>query len=366
MKVLYLTNLPAPYRVSFFNELGKHVELTVLYERKNADDRDTRWTGDAACNFQEVYLGGVHAGPASAISGKVLSYIKDPSYDIRIISGYSSPTAMLAIGYMKRKKIPYILSIDGGFPAAENKWKKALKSYFVFGASLYLSTGKNADRYLCHYGADIARICRYHFTSLFEKDMLSAPVTAQEKAHLKKQLGMNPEKKAVLSVGRLLRLKRHDLVIRAAESFPDTEFYIAGGEPDSYHQALLDASSAKNVQFIDFMPYQRLALFYQAADVFLMPSESDIWGLVLLEAMANGLPAVATSGCGAAEDLITHGENGYIAPKGDLAAICSHLSVLLSANSGTYGAKSLEIIKEYTIENEVRDHLNTFHRFLRG
>ena len=43
MNVLYLTNLPAPYRVDFFNELGKEVNLTVLYERQTAGDRDARW-----------------------------------------------------------------------------------------------------------------------------------------------------------------------------------------------------------------------------------------------------------------------------------------------------------------------------------
>ena len=44
MKVVYLTNLPSPYRVEFFNEIARGgVELTVLYERRNASDRDEKW-----------------------------------------------------------------------------------------------------------------------------------------------------------------------------------------------------------------------------------------------------------------------------------------------------------------------------------
>ena len=43
MKVLFLTNLPSPYRVKFFSELGNLCELTVLYERKSASDRDDKW-----------------------------------------------------------------------------------------------------------------------------------------------------------------------------------------------------------------------------------------------------------------------------------------------------------------------------------
>ena len=54
MNVLYLTNLPAPYRVDFFNELGKEVNLTVLYERQTAGDRDARWRSRNAENFREL------------------------------------------------------------------------------------------------------------------------------------------------------------------------------------------------------------------------------------------------------------------------------------------------------------------------
>ena len=43
MKILFLTNIPSPYRVDFFNELGKMSNLTVLYERDNANDRNKMW-----------------------------------------------------------------------------------------------------------------------------------------------------------------------------------------------------------------------------------------------------------------------------------------------------------------------------------
>ena len=43
LKVLFITNIPSPYRVDFFNELGKMCDLTVLFERKDALDRDTKW-----------------------------------------------------------------------------------------------------------------------------------------------------------------------------------------------------------------------------------------------------------------------------------------------------------------------------------
>ena len=150
MNVLYLTNLPAPYRVDFFNELGKEVNLTVLYERQTAGDRDARWRSRNAENFRELYLGGVKISAAASFSRNVLHYLKDNSFDVRIIGGYSTPTEMLAIRYMKRHNMRYILSIDGGFPAKEHPLLKKIKTYFISGAALYLGTGKNAAGYFTH------------------------------------------------------------------------------------------------------------------------------------------------------------------------------------------------------------------------
>ena len=52
MKVLLLTNVPAPYKIDFFNEWGKHCDLAVAFEGKTALDRDSSWYGNKHENFQ--------------------------------------------------------------------------------------------------------------------------------------------------------------------------------------------------------------------------------------------------------------------------------------------------------------------------
>ena len=366
MKLLYLTNLPAPYRVNFFNELGKQADLTVLYERKTAGDRDSRWQAPQARHFRQVFLKGYAAGAASSFSPEVLRFVRDETYDVCIIGGYSTPTEMLAISDMKRRKMRYILSIDGGFPSEkERNLVRKLKTHFISGAALYLGTGANAEKYLTHYGAAADKIMHYHFTPLFQRDILTAPPALPEKNRLKKELGLSAEK-IVLSAGRLLPLKRYDLLIEAAKNLPDTEVVIVGGRADSYHMEMIKKSGAENVRFVDFLPYSGLARFMRAADVFVMPSESDVWGMVILEAMANGLPVIAAESCGAAADLISEGKNGFITPKGDITKIREGLAFLLGSAETRceFGNNSLSLIKEYTIENEVRDHLHAIHQFM--
>ena len=105
MNILYLTNIPTPYRVDFFNELGKFCTLTVLYERRSAENRNTKWLNNKANNFRAHFLIGMKFGADSSLSFDVIEWIKDKSFDLVVIGGYSTPTGMLAINYLKLKQL---------------------------------------------------------------------------------------------------------------------------------------------------------------------------------------------------------------------------------------------------------------------
>lgn len=115
MKVFYLTNIRSPYRVDFFNELGKYCDLTVLFERPDAKNRKKEWLRLDSSNYKALILRGIAFGSESSISIEVLKYLKRDEYDIFIIGGYSTLTAMIAIEYLNIKKIPFVLNADGGF-----------------------------------------------------------------------------------------------------------------------------------------------------------------------------------------------------------------------------------------------------------
>ncbi len=75
-KILYVTNLPAPYKVTFFNLLSKEVELTVVYEREKASNRDSKWKSDGKRSYEEIYLHGKELGMESSISLEIIDIIK--------------------------------------------------------------------------------------------------------------------------------------------------------------------------------------------------------------------------------------------------------------------------------------------------
>ncbi len=192
MKVLFLANIPSPYRVDFFNEFGKYCELTVLFERKKADDRE--WTSNNNTNFKAIYLNGIKKGSDTAFCISVIKYLSQ-RFDYIIIGGYSTPTGMLAILYLRLIHKRYILSCDGGFiRKSEKKINYKIKKFFISKADCYLSTGKICTEYLEYYGAKKGKIHYYPFTSLYKKDILTHALNKKEKEFLKNKLNITEKK----------------------------------------------------------------------------------------------------------------------------------------------------------------------------
>lgn len=356
MRILYLTNIPSPYRVDFFNELGKYCELTVLFERERAGDRDSRWRADDFKNFKYIFLNGKKVGSDASFCPEVIRYLKT-GYDAIILGGYSSPTYMLAMDYMRMRRIPFILNADGGFVKKDSKLLFLLKKHYIGGASAWLSTGMGTDRYLLYYGAKREFIHHYPFTSVREADRYCP--TQEEKMKYKEELSMC-ERKVILTVGQFIPRKGFDLLLQAAGELPETTgIYVVGGKPEEAylrHQETLRAS----VHYIDFMEKDKLRKYYLAADIFVFPTREDIWGLVLNEAMSFGLPCVASTKANASLELVEDGKNGYLVDPEDVDTMARKLGLLLKDDQlrAHMGVQAFKKMKDFTIEEMVKSHLS--------
>ena len=110
MKVLYITNSPSPYRIDFFNELGKLCDLDVTFELNPADNkhRNAQWYNLDYKNFNAIQLHKTH------IFGKYICFdvlrVLKKKYDVIVIGVYSTLTSMLAMSYMQRHKIKFFIN----------------------------------------------------------------------------------------------------------------------------------------------------------------------------------------------------------------------------------------------------------------
>ena len=361
VRVLFQTNIPSPYRVDFFNELGKYCDLTVLFESHSAKDRNAAWVADGIKNFTAINLRGKRVGTAEAFCPSIIKYLSKEKFDVIVIGFFSSPTGMMAIEYMRMKHIPFVLSSDGGMIKNDGKIKYSIKRHFIGGANAWLSTGKITTEYLTHYGADPKMIYTYPFTSVREADILEQPLAIKEKQIYRKLLGMK-EEHIILSVGQFIHRKGYDVLLGACKEFDSSVgVYIVGGKPTEEYLNLKKQLELEHVHFVDFMTKDKLANYYKAADVFVLPTREDIWGLVINEAMSYGLPIVTTKSCVAGLEMIHEGRSGYIVPVDNSFL----LQEALIKSFDLSGKDVLNDAKKYTIERMAKCHITAFELILR-
>lgn len=362
MRVLFLSYLPSPYRVEFFSELAKYCELTVVFERKSANHRNGKWVKDSFDGFKVVTLSKYSKWKKWNI---LMRTVSDNLYDEVVIHNASTPLGMATIQYMKLHRIKYWIETDGGFPKSGKGFKESIKKHIFSGAYGYLSSGKMNDKYLMTYGANENRIYHYPFTSLYDCDLIETPLSSTSKLDKRKSLGILEENVAI-SVGRFSYLagygKGYDVLLKAAKGIPNTGVYIIGDEPTDEFIKMKENMRINNVHYVGYKNKEELKEYYQSADYFVLMTVSDVWGLVINEAMSNALPIITTNMCGAGIDLVSDGDNGYLINVGDVRALRNSLNYLNENQQLRYNMaqRSLKRIKEYTHEKAVLAHLYAF------
>ena len=356
-RVLFLTNFASPYRVRFFDELGKYMDVTVLYSEKIEEikHRNTAWFEDGEGGFHPIQLEKVTNVAGKKVCLDVVDWLKK-GYDAVIIGGYSSPTAILAMAWLRMHRIPFYMEVDGGLIRQDSKPKYLVKKTLVTMASRWLSTGRFTTDYLVHYGAKKENVQEYPFTSFYERDILPQIVTQEEKTALRESLGIS-EQHMILAIGQFIHRKGFDILLKSAQSLPrDVGIYIVGGEATQEYQTLRETLNVPHVHFLGFQKKERLAEFYKAADLFVLPTREDIWGLVINEAMAYGLPVITTDRCVAGLELVEDGVNGYIVPVEDAQTLAEKIHAVLQSDLEKMGQASLDKIRPYTLENMAKVH----------
>lgn len=168
------------------------------------------------------------------------------------------------------------------------------------------------------------------------------PIPADE---AKQYIGLKPENRMILFVGRIEPLKGVDTLIQAMacldlqEVRQPVHLAIIGGEPNVIPQDMSDEMTRLQkmcdelcmgglVVFLGKRGQDTLPYYYSAAEVVVMPSLYESFGMVALEAMACGTPVIASE-VGGLGYLVQNGETGYTIPDSDPQALCERLSALL-------------------------------------
>ena len=204
----------------------------------------------------------------------------------------------------------------------------------------------------------------------FDPAMLGA--SAESRRKLDELLVEGGGRPVIFAVGRHVYYKGFDVLIRAMKNV-DANLWIGGRGPltASLTQLTIDLALADRVKFVGFIPDPLLCAYYQACDVFCMPSvaRSEQFGLVQLEAMYCRKPVVATRLGTGVEFVTLDGETGLLVPPGDVNALATALRSLIAdsalrARLGTAGNRRVSEL--FSVEQMVQKTVAVYHRVLTG
>ena len=195
-------------------------------------------------------------------------------------------------------------------------------------------TEKEKEALVRHYGASSEKI------SVVPCGVNLEQFKALDKVQARQYLGFSNDK-IILFVGRIDPLKGIDKLIKALPYLRNIQglklLVIGGGEYSQYEIEQLrklacNLKIQNSVTFLDLVKHEQLPYFYSAADVFVVPSYYESFGLVALESLACGTPVVATD-VGDFKSIIRQGETGYVVVDNAPHHLADKIALLLSRPS---------------------------------
>jgi glycosyltransferase involved in cell wall biosynthesis len=336
-RVVILNNEIFPYRVQLFRslEISSAIRLLVLYSV--AYDPDRKWRINMSIlNYPHRILPGFPIRlPKRDYSEKRTIYFNPTLFlelvrfhpDVLIGYEYSLP-AMTALVYARLFHRPYILWTDCT-PHTERHLTRGqhwTRSIIIPRARICIGTNHMACLQLIAAGAESARV-------------LEAPQVHEVRQFAAKAAAAGRKLRTsvprLLYVGSLTERKGVDLLLKAfmlvSDQHPTARLRIVGDGVLRPQLERIVAHSRINgkVDFAGFVNYEKIHEEYSQADVFILPTLEDAFGVVIVEALSSGVPVVCSPFAGAA-DYIQDGVNGFIVNPTEIPALAERISRLLS------------------------------------
>lgn len=291
---VFITNIPSFYKVNLFNNLAKYCRVKVIFISRTSEIRDSDFY-DYDHKFDSEYISDKdfeRRNPLMTLLG-VYSAIKKYSFNKLVFPGWeikelfllailngrnknavvieSSINESITYGYAWLLKKFYMGRMGTAFPAG--KLQEAILDKMAFDGDVIVTHGVGIPNYI--------------------KTVKKKPSNNTSLNYL--YIGRLSPEKNISALIEVFRQRRENLT-------------IVGSGPD---EKLLKEMAGSNIKFLGYVDNKKLEKIYQAADVFILPSKSEPWGLVIDEALSFGLPIIVSNKVGCIDDLACHG-NGLI------------------------------------------------------
>jgi glycosyltransferase involved in cell wall biosynthesis len=282
------------------------------------------------------------------------------------LPGYYEPAMTVVLFYCRLKGIKVVISADSTEGDNPNiGWRETLKRFVVSKAQGFFCYGSKSAEYILKLGMKPKHILVAN-NSVDNNKVASVHAESFKTRDQVKQ-SYNLRKYNFIYVGRLIGVKNLDNLLAAYKALDDSDWgliVLGDGDEEVKLKKYKSDNNLDGICFIEGQPWFDVPKILALADVFVLPSYSEPWGLVVNEAMASGLPVIVSNKCGSAFDAVLEDSNGYTFNPYNVEELTSIFKKFVDnpEKIEPFGQKSREIIKRFSPENVAQEMYDGFKK----
>lgn len=336
---LIVTHIPAFYKVNLYNELAKFLKIYVVFiatntNEKRADDFIT--LKKAAFKYKVLYDGNFQDRDVKKNIKKLKEISEQIEYKKLIVSGWDLKEFWYLIFTNHKRK--NCLALESTINESKSDGIRGfIKKIFLFRISTVFTSGD--------LHAELLKALNFKGSIQITKGVgiINKPnITITKKEY----------RKRFLYIGRLSKVKNLETLIKVFNDLPNHHFTIVGdGEEKEYLQFIAN----KNIIFKPSIENTKLQAEFLNNDIFILPSISEPWGLVVEEALYFGLPVIVSKNCGSVE-LIKNGFNGFIVEPQDVEDI----RIVISSIDDVMYQKLVDGVSEFSVDEKDMQQIKSY------
>lgn len=321
-RLAILASHPVQYYAPLFRALAQRLDLTVFYAHNATVQDQARagfgigfdWDVDLLSGYEHTFLTNVAQNPGldrfnGVDTPEISERLREGQFDVVLLMGWYLKSLIQGLIAAKRLRIPVMVRGDSHLDTPRSALKVAAKRvlypHFLRRFDAALVVGKRNLAYWEHYDYPRERI--FEAPHCVDNAFFTARATSEAGAALRERLLIAPDTKLALMAGKLIPLKRPfdliDAVARIRKDGLEVEVIIAGSGPLEDKVRVRGMELGVPLHLLGFCNQTQMPAAYAAADVLVMCSESETWGLVVNEALASGTPVLVSDAVGCAPDL---------------------------------------------------------------
>jgi glycosyltransferase involved in cell wall biosynthesis len=362
-RLVILTEIISPYRIPLFNDLAQHAEVdlhVVFLAETDPELRQGRVYKEEIKFSYEVLpswrkqIGGYNV----LLNGGVARALKAASPDAILCGGYNYVASWQALLWARAHNVPFLLWSESH--AYESRRVRPLveflKDEFLHKCDGFVVPGSVAREYL--HAHKIEDDIIFTAPNAVDNRLFGAAAAEARGNETARREELNLPDRYFLFVGRLVRKKGvFELLSAYAKLNEQTRRQVGlvfAGDGASRRELEEQAASISPglIRFAGFAHREQLGTYYALAEMLILPTYSDTWGLVVNEAMACGSPVILSRAAGCAPDLVRENWNGLLISPKDASSLAAAMESLASQPDlcAMMAANSLQLISHFSPE----------------